>query len=66
MLNLERRIEAGCAAHARRKFDKLIKVNQSPVAAQAVQRIAAIYGVEREARGLDPSWLQWRRTTSAA
>jgi len=34
-------------AHARRKFDELIKVNQSPVAQQAVQRIAMIYRVER-------------------
>ena len=39
VIKLEQRIEAGCAAHARRKFDELIKANQSPVAAQAVQRI---------------------------
>ncbi len=54
VLKLERRIEAGCAAHSRRKFDELIKSNKSPVAAQAVQRIAAIYRIEREARELDP------------
>ena len=51
-LKLEQRIEAGCTAHSRRKFDELIKVNQSPVAAQAVQRIAAIYRIEREAKAL--------------
>ena len=45
---------AGCLAHARRKFDELIKVNRSPVAQQAVQRIALIYRVEREARELGP------------
>ena len=47
------RTAAGCLAHARRKFDELIKVNQSPVAQQAVQRIAGIYRIEREARELN-------------
>ena len=50
VLKLEGRKAAGCLAHARRKFDELIKVNQSPVAFQAVQRIALIYRVEREAK----------------
>ncbi|MGH7461637.1 MAG: IS66 family transposase [Longimicrobiales bacterium] len=54
VLKLEHRIEAGCAAHARRKFDELIKANQSPVAAQAVQRIAMLYRIEREAKDLSP------------
>ena len=52
VFKLERRIEAGCLAHARRKFDELIKDSRSPVATQAVQRIAMLYGIEREARGL--------------
>ena len=52
VLRHEGRTGAGCLAHARRKFDELIKVNQSPVALQAVQRIALIYRVEREAQGL--------------
>lgn len=52
VFKLEQRIEAGCLAHARRKFDELIKDNQSPVATQAVQRIARLYGIEREARDL--------------
>ena len=52
VLKLEGRKAAGCLAHARRKFDELIKVNQSPVALQAVQRIASIYRVEREAKEL--------------
>ena len=46
VIKQERRTGAGCLAHARRKFDELIKVNQSPVAQQAVQRIALIYRVE--------------------
>ena len=43
-------IEAGCLAHARRKFDELAKANASPVAAQAIQRIARIYRLESQAR----------------
>ena len=39
VFKLETRIEAGCMAHARRKFDELIKEHQSPVATQAVQRM---------------------------
>jgi len=42
------RIAAGCLAHARRKFDELIKSNASIVAPEALRRIAAIYRVERE------------------
>lgn len=52
VLALETRIEAGCMAHARRKFDELIKENQSPVATQAVQRIAGLYRIEKEVRDL--------------
>ena len=52
VLKLEGRTAAGCLAHARRKFDEPIKVNQSPVATQAVQRIAWLYRIEREARDL--------------
>lgn len=44
--------EAGCWAHARRKFFDLHVSNQSAVAAQAVQYIGELYEVEREARGL--------------
>lgn len=52
VLKMGGRTAAGCLAHARRKFDELIKVNQSPVAQQAVQRIAWIYRIEQEARHL--------------
>lgn len=43
-------MEAGCLAHARRKFDELARANASPVAAQAIQRIARIYRLESQAR----------------
>ncbi len=46
------RIAAGCLAHARRKFDELIKSNASIMAPEALQRIARIYRVERELVGL--------------
>jgi transposase len=43
-------IEAGCLAHARRKFDELAKANASPVAVQAIVRIARVYRIESQAR----------------
>ena len=43
---------AGFLAHARRKFDELIKDNRSPVATQAAQRIEMIYRVEHEMRAM--------------
>jgi transposase len=46
------RIAAGCLAHARRKFDELIKSNASMVAQDALHRIAKIYRVERELASL--------------
>jgi len=42
--------EAGCLAHARRRFDELVKANASPVAAQAIVRIARIYRLESQTR----------------
>ncbi len=42
------RIAAGCMAHARRKFDELIKTNTSRVAPEALRRIAELYRIERE------------------
>lgn len=52
VFKLEARIEAGCMAHARRKFDELVKDNHSPVAAEALQRIAWLYRIEKDAREL--------------
>ena len=51
-LLLDERLDAGCLAHARRKFDELVKANASPVAAQAIQRIAWLYRIEADARDL--------------
>ncbi len=47
--------ELGCWAHARRKFFELHEANQSPLAAEVIPRIAAIYAVEREAKDMTAS-----------
>jgi transposase len=46
-------VELGCWAHARRKFVDLHKASGSAIAAEAVQRIATLYRIEREAAELD-------------
>jgi len=43
--------EAACWAHVRRKFYDLHVAHQSPVAAEAIERIAALYAIEKEIRG---------------
>jgi transposase len=45
-------IEVGCMAHVRRKFFELHKANQSPVAGDALQRIAELYEIESRGREL--------------
>ena len=52
VIALPDRLAAGCLAHARRKYDELLKGNVSPVATEAIQRIAQIYRVERKLREL--------------
>ena len=47
-------IEAGCLAHARRKFFDLHAANKSQVAASALQQISAVYEIERELKDLPP------------
>ena len=46
--------EAGCLAHARRKFHELWDPHKSPVAEQALKFFAVLYDIEREAQALDP------------
>jgi transposase len=48
-------IEAGCMAHARRKFNDLLENQSSALATEALELFGALYKVEREAReqGLD-------------
>ena len=47
-------IPALCMAHARRKLFEAYKLNDSPIAGQAVALMARLYEIEREAKGLDP------------
>jgi len=51
-LSLDGRSTAYCLAHARRKFDELVKANASVVAGQAIQRIAWLYKIEADAKAL--------------
>ena len=44
--------EAGCMAHARRKFFDLHASNKSQIAGQALSYISALYDVEREVKTL--------------
>jgi hypothetical protein len=46
--------EVGCWAHARRKFYELHEATKSPLAAEALDRIQALYAIEEQIRGRPP------------
>lgn len=46
--------EAACWAHVRRKFYEIHQAHASPVAAEALDRIGRLYGIEAEIRGRLP------------
>jgi hypothetical protein len=46
--------QAPCLAHMRRKFYDLMEAHHSPIATEAVERIAALYAIEKEIRGRSP------------
>ena len=46
--------EAACWAHVRRKFYELHLAHASPIAAEAMKRIAELYAIEGEIRGRPP------------
>ena len=48
-------IEAGCWAHARRKFYDLFALDRSAIAEEAIRRIAELYAIERRIRGRQPA-----------
>jgi transposase len=50
----ERIQQAACWAHVRRKFYDVHIASASPIAAEALQRIARLYAVEAEIRGRPP------------
>ncbi len=47
-------IEAACWAHARRKFFDLARLNKAPIAIEAVERIDALFAIERGINGVTP------------
>jgi hypothetical protein len=47
-------VESACWAHVRRKFHDLYEAHASPIAKEALERIAALYGIEKEIRGRPP------------
>lgn len=48
-------VEAGCWAHLRRKFYDVAQATASPLAEEALRRIAALYAIEAEIRGSLPA-----------
>jgi transposase len=46
--------EAACMAHARRKFFDVLETSKSPLARIAMDKIAALYGIEADIRGRPP------------
>ena len=58
-------VEAACWAHVRRKMYDLHQAHRSPIAAEALERIGALYGIENEIRGLSPSERQAVRSSRA-
>jgi transposase len=51
----ERIQEAACWAHARRKFFDVHATTDSPIAAEALDRIGRLYAIESEIRGRSPA-----------
>jgi len=47
-------VEAVCWAHARRKFFDLARLNKAPIAIEAVERIDALFAIERDINGKPP------------
>jgi transposase len=45
-------IEAACWAHGRRKFFDLARISKAPIAIEAVERIDALFVIEREINGM--------------
>ena len=47
-------VEAACWAHGRRKFFDLARINKAPIAIEAVERIDAMFAIERKINGMTP------------
>ena len=58
--------EAACWAHARRKFHEIHVAHASPITTEAIERIAALYALEKEIRGSTPELRREARGARAA
>ena len=58
--------EVACMAHVRRKFVDVHRSQGSPIAEEAIRRIARLYAVEKEARGSPPERRAALRQAQAA
>jgi hypothetical protein len=47
-------IEAMCWAHARHKFFDLARLNKAPITIEAIERIDALFAIERDINGKPP------------
>ncbi len=59
-------VEAACWAHVRRKFFDVHVANGSPIAKEALDKIAALYGIETQIKGKPPDERQRYREGHAA
>jgi transposase len=59
-------VEAACWAHVRRNFFEIERHNASPVAQEALHRIAALYAIETRIRGKPPDERRAVRQRDAA
>jgi transposase len=59
-------VEAACMAHARRKFFDVFERTKSPLAGEALERIAGLYRIEAEIRGRPPDQRLQIRTEQTA
>ena len=57
--------EVACLAHIRRKFVDIVQSQTSPIAEEAIKRIAGLYAVEKQARGQPPEERVHLRQTHA-
>lgn len=57
--------EAACWAHVRRKFVDVYRAQASPIAAEAISRIAGLYAIESQIRGHFPGDRRTTRQTQA-
>ena len=56
-------VEAACWAHSRRKFFELARLRKMPIAIEAVQRIDALFAIERDINGVSPAERKATRQT---